>query len=200
MISKFIISIKAQKDVRSFWSNSLLVKSVWWWTFLIITNWFVFRWFRCNIWQLITNCHFITVYFCMYRYISDTFKGNESHVNYSLHVGNIQVWFFNLSYLFKNTILRSKPHHNWTYGCRDMENSQGALTCRRYMPLWWPPFQAPRPLQRLTFSHLALVLMPSIFCFLKNLAFLGQFLCNFGKISALNTLILVKICSQDPRF
>ena len=44
------------------------------------------------------------------------------------------------------------------------------------------------------------LLMPSIFCFLTNLAFLGSFLSDFGNISAPNTLILAKICSQDPSF
>ena len=62
-----------------------------------------------------------------------------------------------------------------------------------------PPFQAPL-LQRPTFLHLVSVLMPSIFHFPQKSAFLGSFLSNFGKISAPNTLIVAKICSQDPSF
>ena len=63
-----------------------------------------------------------------------------------------------------------------------------------------PPFQAPPPLQRPTFLHLASVLMLSGFPFSKNSAFFGPFLSDFGKISAPNTLILAKICSPDPSF
>ena len=68
-----------------------------------------------------------------------------------------------------------------------------------YVLLWWPPpFQAPPPLQRPTVLHLVSVLMPFYFHFSKNSAFLGQFLSNFVRISAPNTLILAKICSQVP--
>ena len=50
--------------------------------------------------------------------ICDTIKGNESHV------GNIQFWFFNINHLpIYNATFWSKPHLNWTPGCRDIDNS-----------------------------------------------------------------------------
>ena len=49
--------------------------------------------------------------------ILDTIKGNDSHVS------NIQFWFFNLIHLFVlNASFESKPHLNWTSGCRDRTN------------------------------------------------------------------------------
>ena len=69
-----------------------------------------------------------------------------------------------------------------------------------YVPLWQPRFSGSSATPEATFLHLMSVLMPSIFHFLKNSAFLGPFLSDFGKISAANTLILAKICSQDPSF
>ena len=73
---------------------------------------------------------------------------------------------------------------------------RGILVCSALRP----PFQAPPPLYRPTFLHLVSVLMPSIFHFLKNSAFWGPSLSDFGKISTPNTLILAKICSWDPIF
>ena len=49
------------------------------------------------------------------------------------------------------------------------------------------------------FKNLVLVLIPSVFRVLKYLAFLGPFLSDFGKISAPNTLIVAKSCSQGPK-
>ena len=79
----------------------------------------------------------------------------------------------------------------------------GALTCQRYSGMCRfddPPFQAPPPFQGPTFLHLVSVLMPSVVCFSKNSAFLGPFLSDFGKISAPNTLIWAKICTQGHFF
>ena len=57
-------------------------------------------------------------HFFVAGHICDTINGNESHV------GNFQVWFFNINYLsISNATFRSKPHLNWTSGCRDMNNS-----------------------------------------------------------------------------
>ena len=67
-----------------------------------------------------------------------------------------------------------------------------------YVPLWQPPFLGSSAAPE---THL---FTPSVsfyalhFPFFKKLAFLGPFLSDFGKFSAPNTLILAKICSQDP--
>ena len=67
---------------------------------------------------------------------------------------------------------------------------------REYAALTAPFYQAPPPLQRPTFYTQRQL---SVFR-LKNSAFLGPFLSNFGKISAPNTLISAQIRSQDPGF
>ena len=65
----------------------------------------------------------------------------------------------------------------------------GALTCQRYTGMCrfdYPPFQAAPGTHLFTPSVSSYT---SIFHFLKNSAFLGPFLSDFGKISAPNTLI-----------
>ena len=64
----------------------------------------------------------------------------------------------------------------------------GALTCQRYTGMC----RFDDPLFRL--------LLHFSFFKKKKIAFLGPFLSDFGQISAPNTLILAKICSQDPSF
>ena len=79
----------------------------------------------------------------------------------------------------------------------------GILTCQRYRGMCRfddPLFRLLRCSRYPRFLHLVSVLMPSVFCFLKNSSFLGSFLSDLGKISASNTLILAKICSQNPSF
>ena len=66
-----------------------------------------------------------------------------------------------------------------------------------YVLLWRPLLRLDHHFRDPSFYTSVSVLMPSIFHFLKKSAFLGPFLSDFGEISALNTLILDKICSQD---
>ena len=75
-----------------------------------------------------------------------------------------------------------------------------------YIPLWWPPFQAPLPLQAPTFWHLMSVLIPSVFFFQTIGNISGSIPSNFGKTSAQTSLILAKvliitekICSVDDK-
>ena len=67
-----------------------------------------------------------------------------------------------------------------------------------HIPLWWPLFQVPPPLQRLTFLHLCRFLCP-LFS-IKKMTFSGPIPSDFGKISLQKTLILDQICPLDPRF
>ena len=76
--------------------------------------------------------------------------------------------------------------------------ARGALTCQRYMGMCHfddPPFLGSSTAPE---THLFIPSVSSYALhFLKNSAFLGPFFSDFGKISAPNTLILAKICSQD---
>ena len=69
-----------------------------------------------------------------------------------------------------------------------------------YVPLWRPPFSGSSAAPE---THL---FTPSVssyalrFPFFEKFSILGLLLSDFGKISAPNTLILAKICSQDPSF
>ena len=110
--------------------------------------------------------------------------------------------------IFKKVVYRGSVIFKWinilsnAYS-NSIHTPRGALTCQRYTDMCCfdiPPFQAPPPLQRPTLLLLVLVHMPSVFCLSENSAFLGPFVSDFGKISTSNTLILAKICSQDPTF